>query len=314
MRKVGFVTHPDYEDHRTGMTHPERPERLQAILRHLDRTGIRKDLVAIAPRTADAESIERVHDAAYIRHVESFCRSGRAIIDSIDTEISERSYHASLLATGGAMAAADAVMEGTVAHAFCAVRPPGHHALKDAAMGFCLFNSVAVTARHLQARHGLERVLIVDWDVHHGNGTQDAFYEDPSVFFFSIHQFPFYPGTGSLGERGSGAAEGTTLNAPMAAGGTDDDYLRVFDSTLAPAVARFAPQFILISAGFDAHREDPLAGMSLSEAGYDRLTSVVRSWAETFCGGRVVSLLEGGYSLDALPRSVEAHLARLLSD
>ncbi|HET6373348.1 MAG TPA: histone deacetylase, partial [Candidatus Polarisedimenticolia bacterium] len=195
---------------------------------------------------------------------------------------------------------------------FAAVRPPGHHALKDVAMGFCLFNNVAIVARHLQAKHGLRRILIVDWDVHHGNGTQDAFYDDPSVFFFSIHQFPFYPGTGSKGETGVGAGAGTTLNAPMEAGRGDDDYLRVFGEVLEPRVMQFKPEFILISAGFDAHKDDPLGGMRLTEHGYARLTDLIRTWSEEVCHGRVLSLLEGGYDLGALSRSVETHLAHMM--
>ena len=311
MKPVGFVTHPDYQSHHTGLTHPERPERLHALLEHLTRTGLMNDLVQVAPRPAERQWIEQIHAPAYVSRVEQYCQGGRAIIDSIDTEISPRSYEVSLLAAGGAMAAADAIMAGSLSHAFCAVRPPGHHALKDVAMGFCLFNSVAITARYLQRRHGLSRILIVDWDVHHGNGTQDAFYDDPSVFFFSIHQYPFYPGTGGAAETGEGAGAGYTLNAPMAAGGRDDDYVRVFEQTLAPRVLAFKPEFILVSAGFDAHHADPLAGMNLTEAGYTRLTGIVGSWAADLCGGRVLSLLEGGYDLAALGRSVESHLTAL---
>ena len=311
MKPVGFVTHPDYQTHLTGLTHPERPERLYAVLEHLTRTGLMKDLVQVAPRPAERAWVEQIHAPAYVSRVEQYCHGGRAIIDSIDTEISPRSYEVSLLAAGGAMAAADAIMAGNLRHAFCAVRPPGHHALKDVAMGFCLFNSVAITARYLQRHHGLARILIVDWDVHHGNGTQDAFYDDPSVFFFSIHQYPFYPGTGSAAETGAGPGVGYTLNAPMAAGGRDDDYVRIFEQQLAPRVVAFKPDFILVSAGFDAHRDDPLAGMNLTETGYTRLTGIVRSWAADLCQGRVLSLLEGGYDLGALGRSVESHLAAL---
>jgi acetoin utilization deacetylase AcuC-like enzyme len=266
----------------------------------------------IPPRHAELKWIERIHGAAYIHRVEDYCRSGRAIIDSMDTGISSRSYDVSLLAAGGALAAADAIMEGRVGQAFAAARPPGHHALRDVAMGFCLFNNVAITARYLQERHGLERILIVDWDVHHGNGTQDLFYDDPSVFFFSIHQYPFYPGTGGAQETGVGEGAGFTLNAPMPAGAGNEPYQRVFDEVLGPRVLAFKPQFILISAGFDAHRDDPLGGMLVTEKGYARITDSVRTWAADLCRGRVLSLLEGGYDLRALGRSVESHLGRLM--
>jgi len=311
MKPVGFVSHPDYLAHQTGLTHPERPERVQAIVDHLTATGLMQELVPIAPVRAAREWIEAIHAPAYVDRVEEYSRGGRAIIDSMDTAISPHSFEVALLAAGGVLAAVDAVVEGKAASAFCAVRPPGHHALRDVAMGFCLFNNIAVAARYAQRRHGLKRILIVDWDVHHGNGTQDAFYEDPSVLFFSIHQYPFYPGTGSAAEAGRGEGSGFTLNAPMEAGAGDDDYRRVFGETLAPRVLEFRPDLILISAGFDAHRSDPLGGMSLTEPGYERLTEMVQAWAGDFCSGRVVSVLEGGYDLQALARSAATHIARL---
>ena len=312
MTTAGLVLHPDYLAHQTGVSHPERPERLRAITDHLDETGLTAEMTAVAARRAESEWIEQVHSPVYIRHVEEYCRGGRAIIDSMDTGISARSYDVALQAAGGALAAADAIMDGRIENAFCAVRPPGHHALRELAMGFCLFNNVAITARYLQARHQLQRVLIVDWDVHHGNGTQDAFYDDPSVFFFSIHQYPLYPGTGSSAETGVGPGEGTTLNIPMEAGRGDDDNARAYEEVLAPRVLAFRPEFILVSAGFDAHRDDPLGGMALTEAGYARLTGIVRSWAGDLCQGRMLSMLEGGYDLNALARSTAAHIRGLL--
>src|SRR5262245_42277461 len=272
MSTAGLVLHPDFLAHQTGLSHPERPERVRAIMDHLDATGLVQEVERIEPRPAEMPWIETIHSPQYIRHVEDYCRGGRAIIDSMDTGISPHSYDVSLLAAGGALAAADAIMEGKVGQAFSAARPPGHHALRDVAMGFCLFNNIAIVARYLQHRHHLDRILIVDWDVHHGNGTQDAFYEDPSVLFFSIHQYPFYPGTGGAQETGVGEGEGFTLNAPMPAGSGNDHYQQVFEEQLAPRVLRFKPQFILISAGFDAHRDDPLGGMMLTEKGYARLT------------------------------------------
>jgi acetoin utilization deacetylase AcuC-like enzyme len=199
-------------------------------------------------------------------------------------------------------------MQGRIKSAFCAVRPPGHHADSRRAMGFCLFNNVAVAARYLQQHHGLDRILIVDWDVHHGNGTQEIFYEDPTVFYFSTHQYPHYPGTGTEDERGRGAGEGFTLNCPLPAGTGDHVYLEIFEKVLVPAAKGFRPDFVLISSGFDAHRDDPLAGMCLTGHGYAGMTRILRQIADLHCGGRIVSCLEGGYNLEALADSAEAHL------
>lgn len=312
MSAGGLVTHPDYTTHDTGPAHPEKPDRLRAVVAHLGETGIAKDAVAIPPRRAEEQWIETVHAASYVRRVKESCARGDRIIDSMDTVICPESYDVSLLAAGGMLAAVDAVVERKVQGAFCAVRPPGHHALRDVAMGFCLFNNVAIAARYAQRKHGLGRVLIIDWDVHHGNGTQDLFYDDPSVFFFSIHQYPFYPGTGAAHETGSGEGIGSTMNAPMPAGRTDDDYVRVFEEKLGPAVDGFRPDIILVSAGFDAHRADPLGGMNLTEDGYARLTDIARAWATQHCDGRIVSTLEGGYDLGALARSVATHVGRLM--
>jgi acetoin utilization deacetylase AcuC-like enzyme len=314
MRPVGFITDPRFLEHLTGPAHPERPERLGAITARVSESGLGSDLTPIAAAPAGVPWISEVHDAAYVERVRRACERGSPVLDSMDTGISERSYEAALLAAGAGLAAADAVASGRVGAAFAAVRPPGHHALRDAAMGFCLFNNAAVVARYLQRRHALGKVFIVDWDVHHGNGTQAAFYEDPTVFYFSIHQWPFYPGTGSARERGEGPGEGSTLNAPMPAGSGDDDYRRVFDQQLLPALRSFRPDAVVVSAGFDAHRDDPLAGMRLTEAGFASLTRTVLEAAGDLCRGRLVSLLEGGYDLDALAASVEAHLGALLRD
>jgi acetoin utilization deacetylase AcuC-like enzyme len=247
------------------------------------------------------------HTPEYVKAIQDACRHGVRRLDP-DTYISPDSYQAALLAVGGALLGVDHVMEGGVSSAFVALRPPGHHAEREHAMGFCLFNNVVIAARYAQQYYGLKRVLIVDWDVHHGNGTQHAFEDDPSVLFFSTHQFPFYPGTGRTSERGSGAGLGYTLNIPLAAGCGDGEYQQAFEEVLYPAARAFEPHLVLVSAGFDAHRDDPLASMNVTDDGYARLTTIVRDIAERYCEGRLVSLLEGGYNLDALARSVERHL------
>jgi len=228
-----------------------------------------------------------------------------------DTPLSAESYDVALLSAGGVLAAVDAVVDGDVQHAFSCGRPPGHHATPTQAMGFCLFNNIAVAARYAQREKGLPRILIVDWDVHHGNGTQDAFYDDGDVFFFSIHQSPLYPGSGTSAERGVGAGEGATLNAPVPAGSVDADYIAIFEETLIPVAREFSPDLVMISAGFDAHEDDPLAGVHITTDGFAQLTRLARDIAEEQCGGRIVSTLEGGYSLRGLSASVVAHLQAL---
>lgn len=309
---TGLVYHPTYLQHITGPGHPERPERLTAIIDDLDRSGLLQKLTRIQPRAADLNWVEAVHTPDYVNAVKKACAQGVQWMDSPDTPICSSSYDVALLAVGGVLAAIDAVMAGTVSNAFCAVRPPGHHATANKAMGFCLFNNVAIGARYVQKRWHAHKVLIVDWDVHHGNGTQQAFYSDPSVLYFSVHRFPFYPGTGAAGERGAGDGLGYIINVPLPAASGDEAFITSFRQRLVPAADDFRPNFILISAGFDAHRDDPLGGMRMSEDGYAALTRIVMEIAGQHCNGRLVSVLEGGYNLQALARCVRAHLLQLL--
>lgn len=261
------------------------------------------------------EWICRLHVRAYHDWVRRRCEQepSRGLLDHGDTVVSRRSYDAAIAAVNAALTAADAVVAGEAESAFCAMRPPGHHALPDEAMGFCLFGNVAILARYLQVRHGVGRVAIVDWDVHHGNGTQHFFYEDASVFFVSLHQHPLWPGSGRASERGEGAGEGFTLNVPIAPFTSETDYLSAFESRVVPAVDAFAPEFVIISAGFDAHERDPLASLQLTEAGFSAMTRRLRDIARAHCGGRIVSCLEGGYDLDALEGSVAAHVESLMA-
>lgn len=311
MPSIGFLYDPLFLRHDTG-NHPESAERLIAIRSHLAAVGLLDRLIPLTPQQATPEQLARVHTPEYLAHlVRAVPSAGRAYLDP-DTVLSPHSLEAATLAAGGVCAAADQVLRGAVSAAFCAVRPPGHHAESGRGMGFCLYNHVAVAARDLQARHGLRRVAIIDWDVHHGNGTQEIFYRDPSVFYFSIHQYPHYPGTGRPEEEGAGEGKGLTLNVPLPAGGGDEDYLEVFRKVLRPALRKFRPEFLLLSAGFDAHREDPLAQMRLTETGYYELTREILGAAQESGHRRIVSVLEGGYHLQALARSVEAHLRALM--
>lgn len=309
--RTGFVYSDTYLAHDPGPENPERPERLTAVIKALDGSRLLEKLAGIEPAPAGLEWIERVHDKAHVSRVREACGRAPALLDW-DTAVSKGSFDAALLAAGGAIEAVDAVIAGRVRNAFCAVRPPGHHAMRGRAMGFCLFNNAAVAAQYVRDRHHLARVLIVDWDAHHGNGTQDAFYGDPNVLYFSTHQFPGYPGSGAASERGEGAGLGFTVNVPMAPGSGDAEYLRAFEEILLPAADGFKPDFVLVSAGFDAHGGDPITKLDVTTDGFGRMTGAVKGIAERHCGGRLVSVLEGGYGLKNLGDSVVAHVRELM--
>lgn len=313
MATVGIVDHPDYQKHDTGEGHPERPERLQAIRDRLELCGLMAKLEAIAPRRAEVPWLERVHAPEHVANVKWRCEQGLAFMEDWETMICPLSFDIARLAVGGTFAAADAVMAGQVNSAFCPVRPPGHHAERDQAMGFCLFDNVAIAARYIQETYGLTRIAIIDWDVHHGNGTQHIFEADPTVFYFSIHQYPHYPWrSGGIEEIGIGAGRGANLNAPMEAGAGDAEYLRAFDERLMPAMARFRPEFVIVSAGFDAHEDDPLSGVRVTDNGFAEMTRRVMRIAQASAEGRLISVLEGGYDLAGLSRCVEVHIHTLM--
>jgi acetoin utilization deacetylase AcuC-like enzyme len=299
---------PDLDHHDTGPAHPERPARVRAALAGIDEAGLRDAVVALEPRRASEEELVRVHPVEYLRALRAFCEAGGGMLDP-DTGASPGSWDTALLAAGAALTAVDALANGEGSVAFVAARPPGHHASADVPMGFCLLNNVAVAAAALAARG--ERVLIVDWDVHHGNGTQDIFWDDPRVLYVSTHQSPLYPGTGAANETGGPGAPGLTLNVPLPPGATGDVLLAALDIAVAPAVQRFAPTWVLVSAGFDAHRADPLAALELSAGDF---ADVARRVAQFAPAGRLALLLEGGYDLDALRMSVGASLAAALGE
>lgn len=309
---TAIVHHPIYQQHDTGPGHPETPMRYEVVMEALCRDEIFwKSLNEITPEKASKGLIQAAHTPQHFKFVEDAVEQGFDHLDA-DTVISMRSFDASLFAAGGACAAVDAVMKGAAKNAFVAARPPGHHATAERAMGFCLFNNVAIGARHAQNQFKeIERVAVIDWDVHHGNGTQGIFYDDPSVYFFSMHQYPWYPGTGSRGETGHGRGLGATMNIPVRANTNSDEQRRMFESAIEDIAKKFRPDLIMISAGFDAHLTDPLGQLRLEDDDYISMTRTVRQWAEDACSGRIVSCLEGGYNLDTLGETVKNHVAEL---
>jgi len=314
MRRTGYVYAVRYLLHDPGSWHPERPDRLKAIQAALEDSGVYELLVRLRPDYAPLEWVARLHDPDYIRRFKEACEQGRQIMDTQDCGISKDSYMTALLAVGGVMLAVDAVMKGEVDNAFCAVRPPGHHAERDRAMGFCFFNNVALGAVYALENYGLERVAIVDWDVHHGNGTQHLFEADPRVFYVSLHEDPqyCYPGTGYRREEGKGPGKGFNLNLPLPPRSEDGDYLEALKKEALPRLRQFAPQLVFISAGFDAHINDPLAHMNLTREGYRDMGRLLLDLALETAEGRLITVLEGGYNLEVLEECVEDHVRLLL--
>ncbi|HYP06180.1 MAG TPA: histone deacetylase [Bryobacteraceae bacterium] len=300
-----------YKQHVTGSGHPERPERYDAILSGLEREGLVKECARVERRSASEDEVAMAHAREYIAVAKRDIRSGAHDLSTGDTAVGPRSLDVALDAVGGVLNAVDMVVGGRVKNAFCAVRPPGHHATALRGMGFCVFNNIAVAARYAQKKHGLARVLIADWDVHHGNGTQDIFYHDGSVYFFSTHQSPWYPGTGAAGETGEGSGKGSTLNCPFAAGAGRSEIVGALRERLIPAMDAFQPELVMISAGFDSRVGDPLGQFRLTDEDFADLTRMLMDVADKHAGGRVVSVLEGGYSLTGLAAGVASHVKTL---
>lgn len=309
MGRSAILIDREFLKHLPGQGHPERPERLRVLL-DLAETLDPAHFQLLPSRAASMSEIELCHDPKYVQLVESTASLSQYALDG-DTITSQDSFAVALLATGGFLKLLDSVAAGESSNGFALVRPPGHHALRNRAMGFCLFNTIAVGAQYLKTVYGAKRIAIVDWDVHHGNGTQEAFYDDPSVLFISTHQYPFYPGTGGVAEVGVKDGTGFTMNVPLPAGCGDAEYLRVFRDVVIPAVECFIPEWILVSAGFDPHRHDPLAGMNVTEDGFSMMSRAMLQLAETYCGGKIAFLLEGGYDLAALKSSIAGVLETL---
>ena len=309
MPRTAVVIDSDYLKHDPGYLHPERPERLKVLL-DLPKELDTKSFELLLPRAAVREEIETCHSGEYISLVEATSQKNRYALDG-DTVTCRDSFGIGLLAAGGLLQLIDSIEAAEFRNGFALVRPPGHHALRDRAMGFCLFNTVAIGAHHLKRRYGAKRIMIMDWDVHHGNGTQDAFYRDRSVLYVSTHQYPFYPGTGAVREAGAAEGEGFTVNIPLPAGCGDAEYLRVFKEIVAPIGEKFRPDWILVSAGFDPHQRDPLGAMDVTEQGFGAMAAMLLRLAEKHCGGKIAFLLEGGYDLAALKNSVLAVLQQM---
>lgn len=312
--KLNFYYHPIFLEHLAGIRHPENPDRLRTIVSYLQEKGVWEQLQRKTPKPAELKWIHLNHSAAYVEAIRETCAQGTTILDGGDTLVTEKSYDAALHAVGACLEGVDDLMSGAVDAVFCAVRPPGHHAEYAEAMGFCLFNNVAIAARYAMDRYSLQRIFILDWDVHQGNGTHHSFYAEHHVYFCSIHQWPLYPGIGTAEERGRGLGKGYTMNIPLPPGCGDEIYLKVLQEQVLPALRLYRPDFLIISAGFDAHADDPLAQMQVSTEGYREMTRLLRGEMQTISSGKILSVLEGGYHHRHLAESVLAHLEALVED
>lgn len=310
--KTGLVYSTEYLNHVTPPGHPETPRRAELVMKTLEENGLVARMEKLQPRLATEEEIARCHAPSYIQIAKSDVKQGLADLSTGDTNISERSFDIALLAAGGVMTAVESVIQGKVRNAFCVVRPPGHHATPTKGMGFCLFNNIAVGARHAQAKHKIGKVLIADFDVHHGNGTQDIFYEDGTVFFFDCHQSPWYPGTGDASEAGSGKGLNCTINCPFPAGSGRKEVLGAFEGRLVDAAQKFKPDLVMLSAGFDSRLGDPLGHFRLTDEDFADLTKVMLHIAKEHAEGRLVTVMEGGYNLRGLPKAAAAHAKTLI--
>lgn len=308
---TGFIYDTAFLDHNTGAGHPECPERLQVTMSHLQSLPWFDNLYHLPSRVIEREWLLSTHANQYIQRAKAACNAKQPFLDCMDVSICQESFEISLLAAGAPVVIADAIIQAEINNGFVLARPPGHHAEHNQAMGFCLFNNVAILTRYLQRQYGLDKVLILDWDVHHGNGSQHSFEEDPSVLYISTHEYPYYPGTGAYSETGIGKGRGATLNCPMSAGARDQDYETAFMDKILPKIDIFRPEFIIISAGFDAHVNDPLGHICLSTDFFGWMTQRVMEMAHKHCQGRIISVLEGGYNLTALPLCVAKHLSVL---
>ncbi|NNL75027.1 MAG: histone deacetylase [Desulfobacterales bacterium] len=315
MNKTGFLYDERFQLHKTGHYHPEVPDRLPRVYQGIQEAGLLSSLILIKGNPADMKWIELVHDGPYVQRFERACQLGESTFDSADNQMCCETYETSLLAVGGILDVVDRLMEGELDNAFCAVRPPGHHAEVRNAMGFCYFNNVAIAARYMQNKWGIQRVGIIDFDVHHGNGTQHIFERDPTVFYYSIHEHPSfaYPGTGREFESGKDSGYGFTKNSPVLPGQGDDEYKRLLQRDLLPAFDGFKPEVILVSAGFDAHIDDDMSDMRLSTEGFSWIMQKIVELAKRYSKGRVISVLEGGYSLKRLPELAKNHIEILLN-